>query len=133
MRRSLRTTAAALALIGATSPARSLPNPEPQPAGPVIVFIEAYTYVPGDQYLPQGSLTIHEGTQIVLANLDDFGYHTMISYEDDSNGVPLFSSGDQIGPGQTTNVSGTASLPPATYHFFCTNHANMGGVLVVIP
>ncbi|GAC1418244.1 MAG: hypothetical protein NVSMB57_12970 [Actinomycetota bacterium] len=116
----------------AASAARDTRGPASDP-GTILVTGAAFKYLPGDSSLPDGSLTIHRGTRVMLTGADYFGNHTLIAYDLDSNRVPLFSSNDQVGIGQVTEVSGTASLPPRVYHFYCSNHLNMTGALTVIP
>lgn len=111
------------------NPAGAVPDP-----GPVaVVTTVGFTYLPGDAQLPDGSLTIHAGTRVYLTSADVLGNHTIYAYDLDASGFPVFASDDQVGPGQVQEVSGTASLPPRTYQFYCANHPGMNGSITVIP
>ena len=62
--------------------------------------------------------------------MDTLGFHSITSVDVDENAAPLFWA-DQIGPGQTSDVTGVPSLPAGSYRFYCTNHPDMVGTLTV--
>ena len=74
-------------------------------------------------------VTIVEGTDLYLYNLNIWG-HSMYS---SLNGPEdrLFWS-EQVPFNESTLVNGVSALSPGSYKFFCFNHQDMKGTLVVL-
>lgn len=90
-------------------------RPEP------VVFGIGYAYVPGEAMVPGPGIVVPAGSGLVYWNLNTFTSHTITSVANTDTGAPLFDSGDVRGM-QRGQVRGVASLAPATYAFYCTQH-----------
>jgi len=120
---SVRRVIAALAVVGATAFG----------AGQALAASEPITTSTGCCSYGKATFTIDRGTTATFQN-QDLGPspHDVFSADSGANNRPLFSSA-QINLGQTP-VSGTDSLGPGTYRFFCTVHpTQMSAQLVVTP
>lgn len=106
-----------------------VPLPSATPAGEAVVTAVALTFVPGGRDVP-AQLFVARGSSLAFANADTLGFHRIesIDYRD---GEPLFTSGEQIGPGQVSTVRGVEALTPGRYGFVCPIHAGMEGSLTV--
>jgi outer membrane protein assembly factor BamB len=69
-------------------------------------------------------VTVQQGGSVTYTNLDA-AQHDVLSV-DGLFGTPL------IGAGQQVPVSGVEALPPGSYGFYCSLHANMQGTLSVV-
>jgi plastocyanin len=95
---------------------------------------ESITAVAGPQF-GKASFSIDRGTTAIFDNQDlSATTHDVTAFDTGgAKNLPLFRSAE-ISGGQTTPVSGTASLGAGTYRFFCTVHpTQMTGQLVVTP
>lgn len=83
---------------------------------------------------PQPVAVTRAGTEVTFVNLDPLAEHNVVSVEKKLvNGklVPLFQSA-MVAAGETAAVTGTATIAPGTYNFFCAPHpGSMKGQLIV--
>jgi plastocyanin len=103
-------------------------------AGQALGASESITAVAGPQF-GKPSFSIDRGTTAIFDNQDlSATTHDVTAFDTGgAKNLPLFRSAE-ISGGQTTPVSGTASLGAGTYRFFCTVHpTQMTGQLVVTP
>lgn len=84
----------------------------------------AYEYYPGstDTLVP---LSVDQGGRLFLANLDPLGAHSLVAWDTDAFGDPLFRT-PATNFSEQTEATGIASLTPGTYGFYCDVH---GGVM----
>lgn len=101
------------------------------PAGPALGASETITTTTSCCAFSKSSFTIDPGTVATFQNLDPgVAPHDVVSTDNGANGKPLFASAT-IQAGQAP-VTGTESLNPGTFRFFCTIHpTQMTGDLVV--
>lgn len=99
---------------------------------PAVVTVVAYQYLPGDREFPELTLSVEQGGHLLFAPADNLGAHSIVSVDTYPDATPLFWA-EQIGPGQTTDVTGVPGLRPGTYQFYCSNHPDMQGDLTVTP
>jgi len=100
------------------------------PAEPALITAAALRFVPGDDALPLGPLIVEQGRRLLFVNADNLGVHSIYSVEYDEDGWPLFWT-DQQNLGSAAEVEGVPDLLPRAYAFFCSNHPEMKGTLVV--
>ena len=141
MRRFLAT---ALALVVAGLPATvGISAASAQQAESVPVFVGGGTNLSNGVFFP-GTATydgndfvgvpfqIQQGQNVELVNTDVAALtnsHTMVSWQKNKKGRPLFHSGYVRGPAAVTVQ--TAHLKPGVYPYFCNVHAGMFGLLEV--
>ena len=89
---------------------------------------ERIVAIPQSTYATE-NVAIDQGEPLSFLNLDALN-HDVTARGKDSSGQPLFST-PLIGTGQEVPVTGTDSLGPGNYEFFCTIHANMTGTLTI--
>lgn len=116
-----------LALTAGAWPAAGAGEPLPS-----VITAAAYLYLPGDSEVPELTLTVRRGGRLLFAPADTLGNHSIVSVDMHPDATPLFWA-EQIGPGQTRDVTGVPGLGPGTYQFYCSNHPDMDGWLTVTP
>ena len=89
---------------------------------------ERIVAIPQSTYATE-SVAIDQGEPLTFLNLD-VQNHDVTARGKGADGNPLFST-PLIGAGQEVPVSGTDTLGPGSYAFYCTIHANMEGTLTV--
>jgi plastocyanin len=89
---------------------------------------ERIVAIPQSTYATQ-NVAIDQGEPLSFLNLDALN-HDVTARGKGGNGEPLFST-PLIGPGQEAPVTGSDSLSPGEYAFFCSIHPQMEGTLTV--
>lgn len=89
-------------------------------AAPIVVHTKDFAFAPP-------TLTIPVGTKVTFVN-DDDPAHTVTAV-DQSNGKPIFDSGNMDKGGKWTHTFNTAG----TFAYFCAYHTFMKAKIVVTP
>src|SRR6266516_1007551 len=72
------------------------------------------------------TITMGQGDKLTFTNLDNIAKHNLVDHDGH------FGS-DLLGSGESGPVRGVDKLTPGTYHFHCSLHSWMEGVLQVTP
>lgn len=115
IRRALGVVLSACVLV--QPPVASSAPPGPLPGG--VVTTTFYAYVPGDDDLGDGPVTVIVGNHLIYANADLLS-HTVTAVAERGE-PPAFDSGI-LRPGEFGVVEGTEQLPPGDHPFSCTLH-----------
>lgn len=76
-------------------------------------------------------VVVRRGSGAMLVQADPIAPHDVISIDTDEWGIPLFSTSRTLHVGETESIRGVAALEEGDYHFVCSIHVWMVGVLKV--